>query len=192
VLAVDYRGWGDSTPIVPSEETIAADTRVAWQAMQQRQPRPERRVIYGHSMGGAVAVALAATLKGRGEDRDYGRLILESTFTRMPDIAAEAGFWGRIAAGTTNLEFDSLSRIGRVDAPILILHGDADTTVPVTLGRRLRDAAPAGTTYVEFPGGSHSRLQTDAPAAYREALQGFIGSPTRKTRPATPSRATSP
>lgn len=190
VLAVDYRGWGDSTGIVPSEQTILADAQVAWRELQHRQPLPGQRVIYGHSMGGAVAVALAASLKGGS---DYGRLILESTFTRMPDVAAAAGFWGRVAAGATNLEFDSLARIGRIDAPILILHGDADKTVPVELGRRLRDAAPAGTRYVEFPGGTHSRLQTDAAAAYREALTGFIvATDNRKTRPATPSRATSP
>jgi uncharacterized protein len=192
VVAVDYRGWGDSTAIVPSENSIHADARVAWQALQRYQPLPGRRVIYGHSMGGAVAVALAATLKGRGDDREYGALILESTFTRMPDVAAEAGFWGRIAASTTSLEFDSASRIGKVDAPILILHGDADNTVPVALGRRLCAAAPAGTRCIEFPGGSHSRLQTDARDAYRAALQDFMNSHSRKTRPATPPRATSP
>lgn len=194
ILAVDYRGWGDSTALVPSEATIQADARTAWQELQRREPRPERRVIYGHSMGGAVAVALAASLKGVKEGSgDYGRLILESTFTRMPDVAAAAGFWGRVAAEATNLEFDSLARIGAIDAPILILHGDADKTVPVELGRRLRDAAPPGTRYVEFPGGTHSRLQSEAPAAYREALAGFVAATdNRKTRPATPSRATSP
>jgi pimeloyl-ACP methyl ester carboxylesterase len=191
IVAVDYRGWGDSSAIVPSEATIHADALLAWAELQRRQPRADRRVIYGHSMGGAVAVALAATLQGQGEGRVYDRLILESTFTTMPDVAAAAGFWGRLAAGATTLAFDSLSRIGRVDAPILILHGDADKTVPVALGRRLRDAAPAGTRYVEFAGGTHSRLQSDAPEAYRQAIVDFTA-PTRKTRPATPDRRASP
>jgi pimeloyl-ACP methyl ester carboxylesterase len=191
IVAVDYRGWGDSTPLVPSEATIHADALLGWRELQQRQPRADRRVIYGHSMGGAVAVTLAATLRGGTE---YDRLILESTFTRMPDVAAAAGFWGRVAAGATSLEFDSLARIGRIDAPILILHGSADKTVPVELGRRLRDAAPAGTRWVEFPGGTHSRLQSEAPEAYRAALQDFINlrNEQRKARPAPPSRATSP
>ena len=196
VLAVDYRGWGDSTALVPSEATITADAARAWLELVRREPRPERRVIYGHSMGGAVAVRLASTLKGRaGQGQDYGRLILESTFTRMPDVAAEAGFWGRVVGGLTSLEFDSLSRIGGIDAPILILHGDADKTVPVALGRRLLAAAPAGTRAVEFPGGSHSRLQQEAPEAYQRALREFMtSSPSdaTKTKPATPSRATSP
>lgn len=171
VLAVDYRGWGQSTPILPSEETIRADAAQAWAELVRRQPRPGARVIFGHSLGGAVAIGLAAELRA---GRDYGGLIVESTFTRLPDVAAEAGVLGRLAAAVTTLDFDSLARIGRIDAPILMLHGDADTTVPVTLGRRLRDAAPAArTTWVEFPGGGHSRLHSEAPQVYQTALQTF-------------------
>lgn len=193
VLAVDYRGWGDSTVITPSEASIAADAATAWAELQRRQPDAGRRVIFGHSMGGAVAVRLASGLKG---GTDYHALVLESTFTRMPDVAAEAGFWGRVAASITSLEFDSLSRIPRIDAPILMLHGTADTTVPIVLGRRLRDAAPASTRFIEIPGGTHSRLHSEAPERYREALQSVMKEPmntdTRKRIPAPPSRATSP
>jgi pimeloyl-ACP methyl ester carboxylesterase len=173
VLAVDYRGWGDSAAIVPSEATISADAAVAWAEMQRRQPLPQRRVIFGHSMGGAVAVALASGLHGR---RDYAALVLESTFTRLPDVATAAGFWGRVAGGLTTLEFDSLSRVGRIDAPLLMLHGSADRTVPVELGRRLRDAARPGVRWVEVPGGSHSRLHSDAPETYRRAFTELLQS----------------
>lgn len=168
VLAVDYRGWGESAAIVPTEESIHADAAVAWEELRQRQPQAGRRVIFGHSMGGAVAVALASRLR---HGRDYGALILESTFTRMPDVAAQAGFWGRLAASITSLEFDSLSRMAKVDAPVLMLHGSADHTVPVTLGRRLRDAARPGVRWVEIPGGTHSRLHSEEPVIYRQALQ---------------------
>jgi uncharacterized protein len=171
IVAVDYRGWGDSTPIVPTEATIDADVLRAWVELQRRQPLPGRRVIYGHSMGGAVAVTLASGLK-RGSD--YGALVLESTFTRLPDVAAQAGFWGRVAAGLTTLQFNSLGKIGRVDAPILMLHGDADRTVPIALGRRLRDAAPPGVRWVEVPGGTHSQLHSQAPELYRQALADLI------------------
>ncbi len=171
VLAVDYRGWGESTSLVPSEVSIAADAARAFAELQRLQPLPGRRVIFGHSMGGAVAVALASTLKG---GTDYGALVLESTFTRLPDVAAEAGFWGRIGAAATTLQFDSLSRIARIDAPIVMLHGTLDRTVPVVLGRRLRDAAPAGVTWVEMPGGSHSRLHDEAPELYRDTFKQLI------------------
>ena len=181
LLAVDYRGWGESSVRVPSEASIAADAALAFSELQRLQPTPGRRVIYGHSMGGAVAVALASTLRGGREGPDYGALVLESTFTRLPDVAAEAGWIGRIGAAVTTLQFDSLSRIGRIDAPLLMLHGSADDTVRITLGRRLRDAAPPGAKWVEVPGGSHSRLFSDAPELYQQTFQQLIA-----TLPAAP------
>jgi len=187
IVAVDYRGWGDSTALVPSEATINADAALAWAELQRRQPLPARRVVYGHSMGGAVAVTLASGLK---HGRDYGALVLESTFTRMPDVAAAAGWIGRIGAWATTLEFDSISRIGRIDAPLLMMHGSADTTVPMELGRRLRDAAPPGARWVEFSGGSHSRLQLEFPELYQQTLRPLLDATT--TQPATPARALSP
>ncbi|MBL8351624.1 MAG: alpha/beta fold hydrolase [Burkholderiaceae bacterium] len=168
ILAVDYRGWGDSTTIVPSEETIVADAWQAWALLQQRQRDPRRRVIYGHSMGSAVAVILASQLR---HGVDYGALALESAITRLPDVAAEAGFWGRIGASITTLQFDAIGRIGAVDAPIWMLHGDADKTVPIVLGRRLRDAAPPGVHWTEVPGGPHSRLHEYAPTLYTQTFR---------------------
>ena len=172
VLAVDYRGWGDSTPIVPSQKTILADADVAWAELVRHQPRPNKRVIYGHSLGGAVAIDLASR-KHAGSD--YAALIVESTFTNLADLAASAaGPIGPIAVWISGERFDSFAKIGRIDAPILMLHGDRDNTVPVALGRRLRDAAPAGVTWVEIPGGSHSRLHEEAPEIYRQALTALI------------------
>ncbi|HSC65521.1 MAG TPA: alpha/beta fold hydrolase [Caldimonas sp.] len=172
VLAVDYRGWGDSTPIIPSQKTILADADVAWAELVRHQPLPNKRVIYGHSLGGAVAIDLASRKKGGS---DYAALIVESTFTNLADLAASAaGPVGPLAVWISGERFDSLARIGRIDAPILMLHGDRDNTVPVALGRKLRDAAPPGTKWVEIPGGSHSRLHEEAPETYRQALIGLI------------------
>ena len=171
VLAVDYRGWGDSTPIIPSEATVYADADTAWAELTRRQPNPRKRVIYGHSMGGGVAVELASRKRHAS---DYGAQILESTFTRACDVAAASGWLARLVAGLSTQRFDSQSKIGRVDAPVLMLHGDADTTVPVALGRQLRDAAPAGTRWVEIKGGSHSQLASDAPVLYQQALRALL------------------
>jgi pimeloyl-ACP methyl ester carboxylesterase len=180
IVAVDYRGWGDSTPIVPSEASISADARVAWAELVKRQATPGRRVVYGHSMGTATAVSLAVTLHGGS---DYGALVLESAFTRLPDVAESAGFWGRVGAAVTTLEFDSLSRIGRIDAPIVMLHGTHDRTVPIDLGQRLREAAPRGVRWVAIAGGTHSDLQIEAPELYQNTFKALIA---RLPRPAEP------
>lgn len=172
VLAVDYRGWGDSTPIVPSEKTIVADAEAVWAELIRRQPEPCKRVIYGHSLGGAVAIDLASRRHG---GTDYAALIVESTFSSLADLAASAvGPLGSIAVWISGERFDSFAKIGTIDAPILILHGDRDDTVPIALGRKLHDAAPARGHWVEVPGGNHSRLHEDASGVYRRALAALI------------------
>jgi hypothetical protein len=173
VLAVDYRGWGDSTAIIPTEATITADAALAWQEFKRRQPNPALRVIFGHSMGGSVAVRLASTLRGApdaGAARDYAALVLESTFTRMPAVAGEAGAVGRVLARLTTIEFDSISRIDQIDAPLYMLHGAKDNTVPIALGRRLRDAARPGVQWTEIPEGTHSRLHSEVPQQYQQFM----------------------
>jgi pimeloyl-ACP methyl ester carboxylesterase len=174
ILAVEYRGWGSSTPIVPAEATIYADAALGWQALVERQPDPRRRVVYGHSMGGGVAVELASGLR---HGHDYGALVLESTFTRMPDVARGAGVvLGAIGAFISSQRFDSIDKIARVDAPLLVIHGTADDTVPFDLGRRLYEAARPPKRLVAIDGGGHSRLQRDAPQAYQAALRELIAS----------------
>jgi len=174
VLAVDYRGFGDSTPIVPSEETILADADVAWAELVRRQPDPCKRVIYGHSLGGAVAIDLASRKHVRV---DYAALAVESTFSSLVDLAGSAvGPLGPLTVWLSSERFDSLATIGKVDAPILMLHGDRDDTVPIALGRKLRDAAPPGVRWIEIPSGTHSRLHENAPAAYRAAFESLIAS----------------
>ena len=174
VLAVDYRGWGDSAPTVPSEKTILADADVAWAELVRRQPDPCKRVIYGHSLGGAVAIDLASRKHARV---DYAALAVESTFSSLVDLAASAvGPLGPIAVWLSGERFDSFATIAKVDAPILMLHGERDDTVLVALGRKLRDAAPPGVHWIEVPGGSHSRLHEDAPTAYRAAFESLIAS----------------
>lgn len=171
VLAVDYRGWGESTPLIPSEASILADADSAWAELVRRQPDPTQRVIFGHSMGGGVAIDLASRKRHR---HDYGALIVESTFTSMPDVAAAVGAVGTIASWITRQKFDSLSKIGQVDAPLLMLHGQHDKTVPVELGRKLRDAARPGVRWVEVPGGGHSWLHRDAPQLYQQAVRSIV------------------
>lgn len=170
VLGVEYRGWGESTPLVPSEDSIYADAELGWRELVRRQPDPTLRVIYGHSLGGAVAVDLAAK---KADGTRYAGLILESTFSSAPDLAATASIFAVPFAWLGGWGFDAQAKIAAVHVPILMLHGAADNTVPVELGHRLFDAAPEPKTFVEFDAGSHSQLHEDAPARYRSVLADF-------------------
>lgn len=170
VLAVDYRGWGASTPIIPSEQSILQDADVAWAELQRREPRPYQRVIYGHSMGSGVAVDLASRLRAGS---DYGALILESAFTSFSDVAREAGFWASLLALFTHESFASIDKISRVRAPLLMLHGGSDATVPIKLGEKLFASANAPKQWLRIEAGAHSDLDQVDPQAYQATLQRF-------------------
>lgn len=170
VLAVDYRGWGLSTPIIPSEGSILQDAQVAWAELQRREPHAGRRVIYGHSMGSGVAVDLASRLRTPG---DYAALILESAFTSFDGVARDVGWWGRLLAGLNRERFASVDKISQVHAPLLMLHGSADDTIPMRLGQQLYAAARPPKVWVPVEGGGHADLQQVAPAQYLRALRDF-------------------
>jgi pimeloyl-ACP methyl ester carboxylesterase len=170
VLAVDYRGWGLSTPITPSEQTILQDAAVAWSELQRREPRAAQRVIYGHSMGSGVAVDLASRLRA---PTDYGALILESAFTSFTDVAREAGFLARFLVLFNDERFASLDKIARIHAPLLMIHGSADTTIPLRLGQQLFASANPPKEWLTIEGGDHSDLDQVGHAAYQAALAHF-------------------
>jgi pimeloyl-ACP methyl ester carboxylesterase len=180
VLAVDYRGWGESSPRIPSEQSILQDANIAWQEFTQHQPDPSKRVIYGHSMGSGVAVDLANRLNSPG---DYGGLILESAFTSFDDVARESGWLARVLAWFNRERFDSISKIGRIQAPLLMLHGKQDDTIPIVLGARLFAAANTPKRWVTFEGAAHSDLDLVDSDLYQHSLRDFaaayLSSPNR-------------
>ena len=90
VFAIDYRGFGKSDGEMPSEATVYEDARVGWKWLIAREPDPARRYIYGHSLGGAVAIDLAAEVSG--DPVGARGLIVESTFTSLPELVSEMGY----------------------------------------------------------------------------------------------------
>lgn len=169
VLAVDYRGWGDSAPILPSERTICEDAQSAWQELLRRMPAPNRRVVFGHSMGGGVASWLAPKV-GHGAD-GASLLVIESSFTTLADVGRSVSYLGYPLAWFSSQHFDSQSRIAGIGMPLLMMHGRQDRTVPFALGERLFAAATQPKEFVAFEHGTHSELHTEDPDLYQRSLR---------------------
>ena len=164
VLAVDYRGWGESTAALPSEASIFEDAELAYAEWQRRVPNPAARILFGHSMGTGVAVELA--LRHRAP-AGYAALVLESAMTSMPDIARDQGVLGTMAAWLTTQQFASINKIDQISAPKWFLSGTADDTVPSRQTERLYRAAHDPRQLVLFDGGSHSGLAAEFEDRYR-------------------------
>ena len=133
VLMAEYRGYGGN-PGTPSEAGFYADGRAALAFLDREGLAADRLVLYGESLGSGVAVALAV-------EHQIAALVLEAPFTSVAEVA-QSHFPYVPASRMVVDRFDSLSRIGKVRAPILLLHGERDRVVPVRYGRALFDAAP--------------------------------------------------
>ena len=187
VLAVDYRGFGKSTELLPSEETAYEDARVALEELKRREPDPARRFIYGHSLGGALAIDLAAGLLKKSENA-VGGIIIESTFTSIPAVVRgmRYGWVPGIGLAVTQ-PFDSATKIGTVETPLLIIHGTADGIVPHAMADELFAAAASKVKKViKIEGGTHSGASRVGGATYRDAVLDFVRRSSQKSAAATP------
>ena len=161
LLALSYRGYGGSTGR-PSEAGLLRDAQATYTYAAARYPA-ERLVPYGESLGSGVAVALAAEHK-------VGKVILETPFTSAVDIGAAAYPFLPVRL-LMHDRFRSDERIGKVTAPVLVLHGARDTVVPIRYGERLYALISAPKKFVRFPEGHHSDLDSHgAQAAVRDFL----------------------
>jgi alpha-beta hydrolase superfamily lysophospholipase len=144
VFAIDYRGFGKSDGDLPSEQMVYEDADAGWQWLVRRQPDPSRRVIYGHSLGGAVAIDLAARLAegAPGEGPQARGLIVESSFTTLADAAAEITYGWLPTNLILTQKFDSIRKIRQVDMPVLVVHGAGDRFLPSRFSEALYRAAP--------------------------------------------------
>ena len=165
VLAVDYRGYGASAG-TPSEAGLYRDAAAAFDYLvETRGARPADIVVYGRSLGGAVATWLAA-------HRQPAALILESTFTRLSDVGDHRYPWLPVRLLSRNV-FDSVAQMPAVKCPVLVAHGATDTTVPEAFGRALARAAGPRATFVALPGG-HNDAFIQGGAAYYRHLDQFM------------------
>jgi fermentation-respiration switch protein FrsA (DUF1100 family) len=166
LVALSYRGYGGSTG-KPSEAGLILDAAAAYDFAAAHY-RANRIVLWGESIGTAVAIALAA-------EREIGGLILDAPFTSAADIGAAAYPFAPVRWLVKDT-FYSDRRIARVRAPLLVLHGERDTIIPIKFGERLFALANEPKRFVRFQLGGHVDLDDHgAPRAVQHFLEGLQG-----------------
>lgn len=163
VLGVDYRGFGKSTAALPSEASAYEDARAAWDWLARKYPdRP--RYIFGHSLGGPIAINLAT------EVNDESGTIVEGTFTSIADVVSTSK-WGWMPVSLLITQrFEAARKVGRIGSPLLVVHGGEDRLILPDLGRKLFEAAAQPKLFMLVEGGSHHNTNSVGQAQYREAL----------------------
>lgn len=165
VFIVDYRGYGRSEGR-PSEEGLYRDGEAAWRYLsEERGVAPARIVLFGDSLGAAVAVDLATRVEAAG-------LIVQSGFSSVPDMAA--AHFPFVPRALIRTKMDSLSKVQKVQGPKLFIHSPQDEVVPYELGRRLFEAAGEPKRFLDIPGASHNDMDVVGGHVYFDGFARFL------------------
>jgi hypothetical protein len=164
-LIFDYRGYGQSEGS-PSEDGIYRDAEAALTYLREDRGIPLKTIVYfGRSLGGSVAAWLAARTSP-------GALIVESSFTSAPDMAAQL-YPLLPARMLTRLRYNTLEYLTRVTCPVLIIHSAEDEIIPFQHGQRLFAAAPEPKRFLEIHGDHNMGFLNSGPR-YEQGLQEFL------------------
>lgn len=165
VLIIDYPGYGESTGH-PSEQALYQSANAAWHYLiADKKIKQKNIIIFGRSLGGAVAVDLAARVNAGG-------LILESTFSSVRDVV-DIVFSGLSSFIYLRYAFDSFSKINKVEAPILVIHSPDDEVIPYILGRKLFEKVESEKSFLQI-GGGHNDGFMQSISPYMQKLRIFI------------------
>lgn len=168
VLLSDYRGYGKSSGGRPNEAKVYGDAEAAWQyLLKQRGVKPQQAFIYGHSLGGAIAIDLAV------HHPEAAGLITESTFTSMAEMGKLAYPWLPVD-WLLDQRFEALKKIALLKIPVLLIQGTWDKRVPVQMAQQLYAAAPQPKTLMLIEGGEHNNSSTIGWIEYRDAVTAFV------------------
>src|SRR6516162_4434407 len=148
LVALSYRGYGGSSGR-PTESGLIGDAHAAYAFAAARYP-VSRIALWGESLGSGVAIALAA-------EKPVARIVLESPFTSIADVAAQI-YWFLPVRWLIKDPFRSDLRVGKVTAPVLILHGERDPVVPIALGERLYALIASPKRFLRYSSGGHNDL----------------------------------
>jgi hypothetical protein len=167
LVLLSYRGYGGSSGR-PSEDGLIEDARAAYAFATQRYPGV-RLVVWGESLGSGVAVAIAAE---KAAEKKVARVVLEAPFASAVSVAASVYPWVPVRFLMKD-QFRSDLRIRNVTAPVLIVHGDRDTVVPIESGERLYSLIEGPKRFLRIPGAGHEDLGMRA----IEAMRTFVAEP---------------
>ena len=167
VLLFDYRGYGRSEGR-PSEQGLYADAEAALRTMiGQPEAAGKPIVYYGESLGGAIATELALR-------QPPSALVLQSTFTSLPDMAQRMFPWLPVRWLTT-AKYASVEKAPRIKCPVLVVHGDHDSVVPFEIGKRLFDAFPEGhKRFLPLAGADHNDVWDRAEEPVAKAIGAML------------------
>lgn len=167
VLIIDYVGYGNSEG-VPSEQGLYQSANVAWQYLvSTKKFKPGNIIIFGRSLGGAVAVDLASKVKAGG-------LILESTFSSVRDLV-DMAFPILSSFIYLRYEFNSINKIKNISTPTLVIHSPEDGVIPFELGVKLFNNLNVEKQFLQIAGGHNDGfMQSIRP--YMQTLRVFIKS----------------
>ncbi|MGE5657680.1 MAG: alpha/beta hydrolase [Actinomycetota bacterium] len=170
VLLIDYRGYGRSTGDFPTEAQVYEDAEVAWNSLvQERGIQPGRIFLYGHSLGGAIAIELAV------RHPEAGGLIVEGSFISARAMVDYRGqYWMFPVDLLLNQRFDSIAKVPHLKLPVLFIHGTSDRVVPVEMSHQLFEASPEPKQLYIVPGADHTDLAQVAGADYLQKLHNFF------------------
>ena len=167
IVLVDYRGYGRSTG-TPDEAGLYLDGAAIYDAVADRGIPPESIILFGRSLGAAVAIETAL-------HHPAAKLMLESAFRSIPALARR--YYWFVPSPVIRTRMDNAAKIGRINAPVLLLHGDADSVVPIGHSRQLFEAARSPKALHQIAGAGHNNTWTTGGTAYWEAWRAFLDTP---------------
>ncbi|MEO0456083.1 MAG: alpha/beta hydrolase [Cyanobacteria bacterium P01_A01_bin.114] len=170
VLLFDYRGYGRSDGPFPSEQRVYEDAAVAWQYLTtQRQVAPSDIWIYGHSLGGAIAVDLAV------KHPEAAGLVVESSLSSMHQAVNATGQYDWIPVNLILTQrFNSVAKLSSLQMPVLFIHGLEDDILPSDMSQLLYAAAPTPKTLWLVPGAGHNNVAEVAGEEYFRQVEAFF------------------
>ena len=169
VLIVSYRGYGLSDGEFPSESQVYADAEAAWNYLvKQKRIDPKHIFIYGHSIGGAIAIDLAI------RQTNAAGLIVEAAFTSIYDMAQLKYRYRLLPMGLiVEQKFDSLKKVERLKMPVLYIHGTRDSLVPTEMSRRLYEKTSSPKRLKFINGGGHNNSASVGGEGYLRCIKEF-------------------